>query len=69
MHVLRLVALVLVIVGALNWGLIGLAQWNLVEAIFGAWPMFERTIYVIVGLAAVVLAALPDTWRRQGAMA
>lgn len=54
---LNLLALVLVVVGALNWGLVGLAQFDLVAALFGgpsAAP--SRIVYVLVGLAGVVLA-------------
>ncbi len=51
------VAWVLVLVGALNWGLVGLFQWNLVEVLFGAWPMLVRVIYVLVGLSALAMLA------------
>ena len=44
---------VLVIVGALNWGLVGFFDWNLVEAIFGAWPIIVTIIYAAVGLSAL----------------
>jgi len=45
----------LVMVGALNWGLIGLAKMNLVMALLGSWPMVERVVYVLVGLSAVAM--------------
>lgn len=48
------IAWILVIVGALNWGLVGLFDFNLVMTIFGSWPMVERVIYVLVGVGAVV---------------
>lgn len=47
------VALVLVIIGAINWGLIGLFDFNLVAAIFGAGSPGSRIIYVLVGLAGL----------------
>lgn len=47
------VAWILVIVGALNWGLVGFFQFDLVAYLFGSWPMVERVIYALVGLAAV----------------
>ncbi len=50
-----LIALVLVIVGGLNWGLVGLADFNLVTTIFGT---ISRIVYVLVGLAAIYLAAI-----------
>ncbi|MGZ4030619.1 MAG: DUF378 domain-containing protein [Tumebacillaceae bacterium] len=47
-------ALTLVIVGALNWLLVGLFQWDLVAALFGgAGSWLARTIYTIVGLAGL----------------
>ncbi|HLA23255.1 MAG TPA: DUF378 domain-containing protein [Candidatus Nanoarchaeia archaeon] len=47
------IAFVLVVVGALNWGLVGLLNYNLVESLLGAWTMAVRTIYVLVGLGAL----------------
>ncbi len=41
----------LVIVGALNWGLVGLLNFNLVEMIFGAWPGLVKLVYILVGAA------------------
>ena len=48
-----LVTLVLVVVGGINWGLVGAANWNLVEALLGAWPMAVKVVYVLVGLSAL----------------
>jgi hypothetical protein len=53
MKVLNAVALVLVIVGGLNWGLVGLFDFNLVSAIFGIDSWFTNLIYILVGLAAI----------------
>lgn len=47
------VALILVIVGALNWGLVGLLNFDLVAAIFGDMSSLSRVVYVLVGLSAV----------------
>lgn len=49
-----MVAMILVVVGALNWGLVGAFQFNLVNAILGSWPIVERIVYVLVGVSAVV---------------
>lgn len=49
------VAFVLVVVGALNWGLVGAFQYNLVNALLGGWPMVERVVYVLVGLAGIMM--------------
>ena len=51
-------AVVLVIVGALNWALVGLFQWNLVSALFGVDSMLTRIVYVLVGLAGLYLVFL-----------
>jgi uncharacterized membrane protein YuzA (DUF378 family) len=48
-------ALALVIVGGLNWGLVGLFDFNLVDAIFGDKSALSRTVYTLVGLSAVYL--------------
>lgn len=55
-------ALVVAIIGAVNWGLVGFFNWNLVDAIFGGGAQettstLSRVIYAIVGLAG--LSALP----------
>jgi uncharacterized membrane protein YuzA (DUF378 family) len=60
---------VLAIIGAINWGLIGFFNWNLVDAIFGGGTREEtsaigRLLYSIVGLAGVALA-LTFPWRRS----
>lgn len=47
------IAMVLLIVGGLNWGLVGLFEFDLVAAIFGPMSMISRIVYVLVGLAAL----------------
>jgi len=47
------IALILIIVGGLNWGLVGAFGFNLVAAIFGDMSALARIIYVLVGLAAI----------------
>ncbi len=59
---------VLAIIGAINWGLIGFFNWNLVDAIFGGdtreqTSAIGRLLYSIVGLAGVALA-VTFPWRR-----
>lgn len=49
------IALVLVIIGGLNWGLVGLFQFDLVEAILGAVPVLQRIVYVLVGISAAYM--------------
>lgn len=53
MKVIDWVAMVLVIVGALNWGLVGLLDYNLVMSLFGSWPVLENIIYDLVGLSGL----------------
>ena len=45
------------IIGALNWGLVGIANVNLVEQIFGAGSALTRIIYVLVGVSGLALLA------------
>ncbi len=49
------VAWVLLIVGGLNWGLVGLLKFDLVMYLFGQWEWVTRGIYVLVGVAAVMM--------------
>ena len=58
MKVLNVVALVLVIVGGLNWGLVGAADFNLVSALFGVDSVLSNLVYIVVGLAAVYCAVM-----------
>ncbi|MBU0573263.1 MAG: DUF378 domain-containing protein [Candidatus Margulisbacteria bacterium] len=58
MKALNLIALILVIVGALNWGLVGLLEVNLVQAICGSVPGLTRAVYALVGLAGVYVAVI-----------
>ncbi len=53
MKALNLVSLILVIIGGINWGLVGLFQFDLVQSLFGAGSGLSRAIFVIVGLAAL----------------
>lgn len=54
-NVLDWISFVLVIVGALNWGFIGLFDFNLVAMIFGDMTMLGRLVYDLVGLSAVYM--------------
>ena len=53
MKVLDSIALILVIIGAVNWGLIGFFQFNLVDTLFGTMTAFSRIIYALVGIARI----------------
>lgn len=54
METLQKIALVFTIIGALVWGMIGLFDFNLVEAIFGDMYMIARIIYIIVGICGII---------------
>lgn len=54
MQTLQKVALVLVIIGAINWGLIGLFDFNLVDTLFGADNVITKIVYVLVGIAGII---------------
>jgi uncharacterized membrane protein YuzA (DUF378 family) len=53
MTALLTIALILVIIGAINWGLIGLFNFNLVSAIFGDRSTVSKIIYTLVGIAGL----------------
>lgn len=53
--ILDWVTLVLVVVGGLNWGLVGAFDFNLVDSIFGMMSVLSRIIYVLVGLSAIYM--------------
>lgn len=53
MKIIDKIALVLVIIGAINWGLIGIFNFNLVEMIFGHMTIITRIIYALVGISGL----------------
>ena len=61
MKVLYYIALALVIIGALNWLLVGLFDFNLVSTLFGNMSVFSRIIYVLVGISGVISLGLYST--------
>ncbi len=54
METLQKSALVITVIGAINWGLIGLFDFNLVEMIFGHMTILSRIIYTLVGLCGII---------------
>ena len=54
MHIVKIIAYILVIIGALNWGLVGLFNFDLVAAIFGDMTVLTRIVYILVGLSAIL---------------
>ena len=55
MYILKIIAYILVIVGAINWGLVGFFGFDLVAAIFGDMSMVSRIVYGLVGISAILL--------------
>lgn len=51
-------ALILVIVGGLNWGLVSLLNWNLVDTLFGTMSTLSQIVYGLVGISAVYVLAI-----------
>lgn len=58
MKMVSMVAMLLVVIGGLNWGLVGLLNVNLVSMLLGSVPMLEKLVYILVGVSAFYLAAM-----------
>lgn len=60
MCTMAMIGKILLIVGGVNWGLVGVGMllgkdsWNVVNMLLGSWPMVEAILYVLVGIAAVM---------------
>ena len=54
MEILQKVCLILTIIGAINWGLIGLLDFSLVSFLFGEMSMLSRIVYSLVGIAGLI---------------
>lgn len=67
MRVLDIATAVLVIVGGLNWGLVGLFGFDLVATLFGDMSVASRAVYVLVGLAAATRALMFRVFRDRQA--
>lgn len=66
MNTLHWLALVVVIIGALNWGLVGLFQFDLVAALFGGQESpLSHVAYTMVGLSALVVAFTSSAYRHR----
>lgn len=57
-RILDYTALVLVVIGAINWGLVGFFKFDLVAYIFGDMSVVSRIIYAVVGIAGLYLLSL-----------
>lgn len=56
MKMLHMASFTLVVVGALNWGFLGLVNTNVVHMLLGSVPGLENLVYILVGVSGVVLA-------------
>jgi hypothetical protein len=65
LSILDWIALILVIVGGLNWGLIGVIGFNLVDSIFGI-GLIANIVYVLVGLSALWLIVISAKLQKKG---
>lgn len=54
MEILQKTALIFTIIGALNWGLIGLFNFNLVTTLFGVGSMLTNLVYILVGISGII---------------
>ena len=54
MNIIQKTSLVLTIIGALNWGAIGLFNYNIVDSLFGVGSFVSMLIYIIVGIAGII---------------
>ena len=57
MKLVHMVTFLLVVVGAVNWGLMALFNFNLVSTLLGSVPTVEKLVYVLVGVSGVYLLA------------
>ena len=58
MELIKKIAVILTLVGALDWGLVGLFGFDLVAAIFGIGSLLSRIVYILVGASAVYSAVI-----------
>jgi uncharacterized membrane protein YuzA (DUF378 family) len=58
LNIVDWIALILVIIGGLNWGLVGIFKFDLVAWIFGDMSVVARIVYILVGLAAIYTAVI-----------
>jgi len=67
MKTMDVVVWTLLAIGGLNWGLVGIFNFDLVAAIFGEMSILSRIVYAIVGLAALYdIVAIKAIWQRWG---
>jgi hypothetical protein len=60
------IALILLVIGGLNWGLVGIFSFDLVAAIFGAMSVIARIVYILVCLSAIYILIVSPRFARKG---
>ena len=72
MKTIDVIVAVLLVVGGVNWGLVGLFNFDLVATIFGEGSLLARIVYTVVGICAVYQAlgwkAIQGRWRNEGTL-
>lgn len=53
MKIIDVIAIILIVIGAINWGLIGFFNFNLVDTLFGTMSVISRIIYALVGISGL----------------
>lgn len=64
LNALDWIALILVIIGAINWGLVGIVNLDLVKAIFGDMSTISRVVYALVGLSGLYLLVISGSLQK-----
>ena len=62
MHILKIIVYILTIIGAINWGLVGLMNIDLVALIFGEMTIAAKITYTIVGISGILLLILTSKY-------
>lgn len=65
MKALDYTALTIAIIGAVNWGLVGIFRFDLIAALFGNMSWFSRLVYILVGLSGLYLLSLYGQIRNE----
>ncbi len=63
--ILDKISFIIVVIGGLNWLLVGLFSWNLVSFIFGDMSALSRVVYDLVGLAALYMVVMMPKYSRK----
>ena len=65
LNIIDIIAIVLTVIGGLNWGLVGLMNYNIIAVVFGVSTILSTIVYLLVGLAAIYLAVISVKLERK----